>query len=231
MALQIIGAGYGRTGTMSLKHALEMLGFGPCYHMIELTNEPERVGHWLQAAKGKKVKWEKLFEGYQSIADFPGCLYYQSLLQAYPQAKVILTVRDAESWYKSARSTIFRSYPSGGQLAYIAKNYWFSKRVRQLMQVGWLIQKTIFWQTFRMRQFSPASAMRRFEQHNEEVIKHVPPQQLLVYNVKDGWEPLCQFLQVPIPQVPFPQTNKGDHFHKMKGITLHNPVSEDIKKG
>ena len=231
MALKIIGAGYGRTGTMSLKHALEILGFGPCYHMIELTNQPERVGHWLQAARGKNPQWDTLFEGYHSVADFPGCLYYQPLMQAYPEAKVILTVRDSESWYRSARHTIFKAYPSREQLAYIFRNYLFSERVRQLMQVGWLIQKAIFWQTFHMRQYNRSKAIARYNEHNAAVMKQVPPGKLLVYNVKDGWEPLCHFLQVPIPEVPFPQTNKGDHFHTMKGITLKEPVSEALKKG
>ena len=231
MPLKVIGAGFVRTGTMTLKHALEEMGHGPCYHMIELTNEPQRAKLWLQAAKGKDLNWEAVFEGYASTADFPGCLFYQDLLKAYPQAKVILTVRDAESWYHSARQTIFKSYPSFKQALYIASHYPFKKRVRQLMQVGWLIQKTIFKNTFRWQAFNKEKAIAAYHQHNAEVQKVVPPAQLLVYRVKDGWEPLCAFLGVPVPNTPFPNTNKVAHFHKMKQLTLKERISEKMKKG
>jgi hypothetical protein len=231
MPLQVIGAGFGRTGTMTLKHALEELGNGPCYHMIELTNEPQRAQLWLQAAKGKTVNWNQIFDGFSSTADFPGCLFYQDLLKAYPKAKVILTVRDAESWYRSASQTIFKSYPSFRQALYIASHYLFKKRVRQLMQVGWLIQKTIFQQTFRLQAFNKQKAIAAYQKHNAEVQKIVPPEQLLVYEVKDGWAPLCKFLDVPIPESPFPNTNKVAHFHKMKELTLKEQISESMKRG
>ncbi len=231
MPLDVIGAGFGRTGTMTLKHALEELGFGPCYHMIELTNEPERAKMWLQAAQGKAPHWDSVLEGFSSITDFPGCLFYKELLQQYPQAKVILTTRDPESWYQSAAKTIFRSYPNFKQALYILRNYFFKKRVRQLMQVGWLIQKTIFKETFGMRQFNKAKAIEIFKRHNQEVQAHVPAEQLLVYDVKQGWGPLCAFLKVPVPNKPFPNTNRVAHFHKMKQHTLKKPVSEEMKRG
>jgi hypothetical protein len=231
MPLKVIGAGFGRTGTMTLKHALEELGYGPCYHMIELTNQPSRAALWLQAARGQKVDWETVFKGYESTTDFPGCLFYQELLKTYPQAKVILTVREPNAWYNSAAKTIFKSYPSFKQALYIAGNYLFKKRVRQLMQVGWLIQKTIFKQTFGMRQFNRQKAITAYQAHNAQVQKVVPAAQLLVYQVQQGWEPLCDFLGVPVPDKPFPNTNRAPHFHKMKELTLKQPVSEDIKKG
>ena len=231
MGLQVIGAGFGRTGTMTLKHALEKLGFGPCYHMIELTNHPEKAKDWIRAANGRNINWNTILEDYKAITDFPGCLFYKELLQQYPEARVILTVRDAESWYTSARRTIFRSYPTLRQGAYIAANYLFSQRVRNLMQVGWLIQKTIFRQTFKMQQFNRRKAIEIYEAHIREVQQYVPPEQLLIYDVKQGWEPLCDFLDVPVPQTEFPNTNRIDHFHKMKKVTLKNPVSEEMKRG
>lgn len=231
MPLQVIGAGFGRTGTMSLKNALEELGFGPCYHMIELTNHPEKANEWLKAAAGKPTDWDFIFDGYHSITDFPGCLFYKELMARYPEARVILTVRDAESWYQSARRTIFRSYPTWRQTGFIFSRYFFSKRVRQLMQVGWLIRKTIFRQTFKGKQFRPEYGKAVFRKHNEEVINTVPSEKLLVYDVKDGWEPLCHFLGVPVPNVPFPRSNSGNHFHNMKAITLREAVSDEMKRG
>ncbi len=229
--IKVIGAGFGRTGTMSIKHALEHLGFGPCYHMIELTNNPERVTYWEQIVNGKTPDWEKLLAGYHSIMDFPGCLYYKELLVAYPNAKVILSVRDSEDWYESAKATIFKSYPTGKQLFTILKSYFVSKRVRLLMRVGWIIQKTIYQRTFGYKMFNKAEAIKRYEAHNKAVINFVPSNQLLVYNVREGWEPLCNFLNVPLPEVNFFNTNKPAHFHKMKNITLTKPISEAIKKG
>lgn len=230
MPIKVIGAGFGRTGTMTLKHALEELGYGACYHMIELTNHPEKAREWLKAANGKKPDWDWIFNGYSSVTDFPACLFYKELLKTYPDAKVILTTRDSESWYKSARKTIFRSYPDFPQVLYIIGNYLFSKRVRQLMQVGWLIQKTIFRQTFGMRQFNKKRAIEVYKEHNADVIRSVPAAQLLVYDVADGWEPLCEFLRVPVPDKEFPNTNRSAHFHTMKKITLKQPVNEEMKR-
>jgi hypothetical protein len=229
--IKVIGAGFGRTGTMSVKHALEMLDLGPCYHMIELTNEPERLKYWEVAANGKKPDWNTLLNGYSSIMDFPGCLYYQELMAAYPEAKVILTVRDAEDWYKSARATIFKSYPDRKQLITIVKRYFSSKRIRQLMRLGWLIQKIIYKQTFGYQMFNKEEAIRRYEAHNQKVIETVPADKLLVYNVQEGWTPLCNFIGKEIPNVPFPKTNKPDHFHNMKNVALSGQVSEEMKKG
>src|SRR3712207_228473 len=107
MAIEVIGAGFGRTGTMSLKVALEELGFGPCYHMIELFGHPEHVELWETASQGKPVDWEKLFSGYRATTDWPACSFYGELMQRYPNAKVILTVRDPDRWYESTYNTIY----------------------------------------------------------------------------------------------------------------------------
>ena len=107
MALSVIGAGFGRTGTLSLRIALERLGLGPCYHMLEVFEHPEHIEVWNRAADGREVDWEALFRGYRSAVDWPVCAFYQELASRYPEAKVILTVRDPERWYRSAVDTIF----------------------------------------------------------------------------------------------------------------------------
>src|SRR4051812_14465442 len=118
MAIRVIGAGVGRAGTMSLKAALEQIGVEKCYHMIELLMHAEQVRYWEQASAGQPVDWDTLFEGYQSIVDYPGCRYYRELLAHYPDAKVLLTVRNPESWYESARETIYQAgRPRAGQEA------------------------------------------------------------------------------------------------------------------
>ena len=107
MSLEVIGAGFGRTGTMSLKVALEDLGYGPCYHMIELFEHPNHVERWEVAVRGEPVDWEEMFAGYRATVDWPGAAFFKELSERYLEAKVILTVRDPERWYESARDTIF----------------------------------------------------------------------------------------------------------------------------
>src|SRR4051812_47379409 len=111
MSIKVIGAGWGRTGTESLKKALEILGFGKCYHMFELIKDGKRVVYWEQLARGEKPDYNKLFEGYQSAVDFPAAMYYREFMAQYPEAKVILTYRDADKWYESASNTIFNPLP------------------------------------------------------------------------------------------------------------------------
>src|SRR5262245_50709202 len=106
--LRVIGAGFGRTGTLSLKAALEQLGFNPCYHMVEVLSHPDHIARWRAIGEGQAAEWEALFAGYQAAVDVPASEYYAQLMQAYPEAKVVLTVRDPEQWYESASSTIFR---------------------------------------------------------------------------------------------------------------------------
>jgi hypothetical protein len=230
MALKVIGAGFGRTGTMSLKHALEYLGFGPCYHMIELTNEPGRVSAWEKAANGNLSALEGIFQDFQSVTDFPGCLFYNELLKKYPNAKVILTIRDPEDWFRSASKTIFKSYPSSRQLIEIIFGYPFRERIRLLMRVGWLINKLIFHRTFKFQFRNKKKAIEIYKNHNAKVVRDIPAEQLLIYDISEGWEPLCRFLGVPVPDRPFPNTNSSSHFVNMKNATLKAPVSEEMKR-
>lgn len=212
MGLKIIGAGFGRTGTLSLKVALEELGFGPCYHMTEVFRHPQHVAQWLAAANGEPIEWHNLFEEFQATVDWPGCTFYEELMQAFPDARVLLTVRDPQSWYESARSTIYRPHSQADR--------WLSVWLRRLILKPFTpfgrvlpVIDTIVWQnTFNNRFEDRQYAVTVFEQHIEEVRRKVPPEKLLVYNVKEGWEPLCAFLGVPVPDKLFPRLNDRASF-------------------
>ena len=211
--IKIIGAGFGRTGTLSLNVALEELGFGPCYHMSEVFSSPEDVPYWVAATDGEAVDWDTLLEGYRAIVDWPGCAFYAELMQAYPDAKVLLSVRDPEKWYESVRSTIYvaahRFTRPGLSLMPLIGRIFFSERLR----VGLMIQKLVWQNTFDGKFEDKDHAIAVFNQHTEEVKQRVPADKLLVYNVKEGWEPLCAFLGVEVPKdKPFPHLNDRESF-------------------
>ena len=203
MALAVIGAGFGRTGTLSLKGALERLGLGPCYHMIELIEHPEHAVFWERAAAGGGVDWDEILGGYQAAVDWPACIFYAQLAARYPMAKMILTVRDPERWYESARSTIFprilRQVTEADEAAFA--------RVR--MQ-----RKVVIEQTFGGEVASREHVLAVFRRHIEEVQRAVPPERLLVYRIADGWPPLCAFLGQPVPDAPFPHVNSSEDFRR-----------------
>lgn len=211
MALEVIGAGFGRTGTMSLKVALETLGFGPCYHMTEVFTHPEHVELWRAATQGKPVAWEQIFDGYRATVDWPGCAFYAELMHRYPGAKVILTVRDPHKWYESAYNTIYRiTGAASSPVFYLASLVVpAAKRMkharRMIIEVVW--QRDLDGR-FEDREY----AIETFERHNEEVKQCVPAENLLVYEVSEGWEPLCEFLGVEVPDGPFPHLNDSEVF-------------------
>lgn len=205
MPLQVIGAGLGRTGTLSLKHALEALGFDRCYHMVEVFGRMEDVESWTAAARGEPVDWDRLFEGYRSIVDWPGCAFYRELLRQYPEARVILSVRDPESWYDSAYETIYhvrKAMPAGIPTP-SSPMHAFREMTDRIIWDG------MFQGRFEDRSF----AIDAFNRHNDEVRREVPADRLLVYQVREGWEPLCSFLGVPVPEgKPFPRVNDAEEF-------------------
>jgi hypothetical protein len=212
MALKIIGSGLGRTGTYSLKLALEQLGFTKCYHMAELFQHPEGVAEFEKAEKGGNANWDTLFSGYQSAVDYPVARYYKQLMQKYPDAKVIHTVRDPEQWYLSASETIiWASKPSLSRILKLMVKLPFSPALRKQMPVLQFNGKLIDLE-FGKHYKNKEAVIRRFNEHNQTVMKTVPPERLLVFNAKEGWEPLCQFLNVAVPTVPFPQTNSRKEF-------------------
>ncbi len=196
MSLKVIGAGYGRTGTSSLKSSLEKLGVGPCHHMIEIITHPEQARFWEALARGESVNWDEVFEGYNSSLDWPSCKFYKELADHYPQAKVILTLRDPKAWYKSVSETIMPSMKG----PIILPN---GKRVGP---PGEFVERLIGEQTFG-KDFSEDHMIDVYLRHNEEVKRTIPKDRLLVFQATDGWEPLCKFLGVPVPAEPYPKLN------------------------
>jgi len=205
MPIQVIGAGLGRTGTLSLKTALEELGFTKCYHMIEVFARMGDARTWDAAARGEPVDWDRLFAGYRATVDWPGCSFYHELLRYYPEAKVILTVRDPERWYDSARETIYfvrQAIPRWTRLLFPRMRVFR----RMLDRIAWDGM-------FKGRLEDRAFAIDAFNRHNEQVRRDVPAERLLVYQVSEGWEPLCAFLGVPVPEgKPFPHLNDAAQF-------------------
>lgn len=211
MALEVIGAGFGRTGTLSLKAALETLGFGPCYHMVELLAQPERVQHWEAAERGRPVDWEALFEGYRAAVDFPAYRQYRALAEHYPQAKVILTVREPAAWYHSVRTTTYSANPPLLRTALFALRLPFSARLRRLLR-ALNLARGVWRKDFGGRFENRDHALEIYRAHLLEVERVVPKARLLVYDVREGWGPLCTFLGVPVPELPFPHLNDRASF-------------------
>lgn len=211
MPLKVIGAGFGRTGTSSLKSALEKLGFGKCHHMSEVLSNPRTLDLWMDVLDGQ-ADWEAVFKGYQSAVDWPSSAFYKEQMAVYADAKVILTVRNAESWYRSASETI---YPVS-QVMTPKWLPWLPKRLRQYQR----LLSTVIWDGIFRGEFEDKStAIRIFNEHIETVKREVPADRLLVFEVRDGWEPLCKFLGVDtIPDEPFPRLNEAAQIKRVVGI-------------
>jgi Sulfotransferase domain len=201
MALQVIGAGFGRTGTLSLQAALERLGFDPCHHMLEVPKHPAQIALWNRVADGGTIEWEDIYAPYKASVDWPGAFYFAELAARYPEAKVILTTRDPNSWYDSINETVFKAQAAAGLTQ-------GELPADHPMRFGAII---IVKNTFGY-DLSRESAIAAFERHNAEVRRRIPPENLLDYDVAEGWEKLCSFLGVPIPEEPFPRSNSRDDF-------------------
>jgi Sulfotransferase domain len=219
MSIKVIGAGFGRTGTLSMRAALEVLGFGPCYHMFELLERPEHAPQWRAAIQSGQADWNRLFDGYKGTVDWPGSTFYKELLQTYPDAKVVLTVRDSDKWYDSTLRTIYSLWKLRHQSQLLKFGRFFMpQRLRAGVQV---IDELIWEQTFCGAFEDRRYAIEIYEQHNEEVKRNVPADQLLVYQPGDGWEPLCEFLGVEVPQdMPFPHLNDTETFNSQRRTRL-----------
>ncbi|GAA3448062.1 sulfotransferase family protein [Planomonospora venezuelensis] len=225
--LEVIGAGLGRTGTSSLKLALERLGFTPCYHMFEVLGSSERMRQWTDVAQGGVQDWEAVFHGYRACVDFPAAAYWRELAAHYPEAKVILTLRDPGAWFESARKTIFRlprlmRHPVFGPVLRLA----LPRRSRPAAFVRMLGALN---RHRRDIAFDRDSAVAYFERHNAEVRAGVPAGRLLVYRVEEGWEPLCAFLGVPVPAEPFPRANESSRFWSNFARTLRERDSGPVR--
>lgn len=205
MCLKVIGAGFGRTGTHSLKIALETLGFGPCYHMYELVNNDAHVGLWNIAAANESFDWNILFKNFQSAVDWPTCAYWKELVTHYKNAKVVLTVREPEEWYEDAICTIFKALEIGRRLNDR------KKRSRCEMSGQLILEKT-----FAGRHDDKDFVISKYIKHTEKIKSLIPKNQLLEFDVSEGWGPLCGFLEVQVPQISFPAANFRDDF--LKGL-------------
>jgi len=199
MSLKVIGAGVGRTGTYSLKLALNQLGLGPCHHMEEvLINQATQVPLWSQALNGRP-DWAAIYKGYESAVDWPTAGFFRELNAAYPTAMFILTHRSPESWAQSFSETIYRLLSEEGR---------FPEDMRAWLEMAeGVIAGTGF-----PPGLDTKDLMRAFTAHNEAVKAEIPSERLLVYQVKEGWEPLCAFLGVAAPSDPFPRTNDRSEF-------------------
>jgi hypothetical protein len=198
MPLKVIGAGLPRTATWSQKLALEQLGLGPCYHMSEALQHPDHWPLWERAAAGERIDWELVFSGWGSTTDAPGCKVYKQLADFYPEAKVVLSVRDPERWFASTQNTVL-----GGD---VVGFHGARGSLGMVEAVGWGSDP---------RLHDKAFMMDRFHSHIADVKANIAPERLLIYRVSDGWEPLCDFLGLPVPDAAFPRVNSTEDFRAM----------------
>jgi hypothetical protein len=203
----VIGAGFGRTGTLSLKLALEQLGFSPCYHMIETRAHPAHDAMWLALAQGETHDWRGILTGYAATVDWPSAYFWKTLIADNPNAKVILTLRNAEAWYASALNTIFaRMQAFADVLATDGASVDPARRAHMQMVQAIVVDNTFGGSLDRDH------AIEVFNAHNDEVRHTVPPERLLVYEPGEGWDRLCAFLRVPVPEAPYPKVNTTADF-------------------
>lgn len=199
MSLKVIGAGVGRTGTYSLKLALNQLGLGPSHHMEEvLLNMPSQLPLW-QAAMAGNPDWQAIYDGYPATVDWPTAGFHRELHAAYPDAKFVLTHRSTESWIESFLPTIY-TLISSPDAAPEPMRPWLAMATDVIKKTGFPVG---------LDRDALAAA---FEAHIAAVKATIPASQLLVYQVKEGWEPLCAFLGVPVPEGSFPRTNDRSEF-------------------
>jgi Sulfotransferase domain len=206
MGLQAVGAGLGRTGTHSLKLALEQLLGGPCYHMVEVLNRPDQAAAWAAAAEGEEPDWTTFLADYVATVDWPAAAFWRELSEAAPDAVVVLSVRDPDEWWESASRTIFSVLTRGAPPD-------DAGGVAELAMITSLLE----------RRFTPnwkdrEAAIAAYERHNADVRASVPPDRLVEWRGGDGWEPLCRRLGVAVPSEPFPHVNTTSEFRAMTGL-------------
>jgi len=209
--MKVIGAGLPRTGTLSQKVALEMVGLGPCYHMVNVLADLDLAPLWRRAMEGN-ANWNEIFDGFESTVDWPGSFFYKELIEVYPDAKVVLGLRDGESWARSMRETIWGVFYGDGLVRHLSS----ARGNVDPKWRGYIEMMVDMWERSGLMDGgedttaeSMASAMERYQ---EEVKQAVPADRLLVWSVQEGWEPLCEFLEVPVPDAPFPKTNDAREF-------------------
>jgi hypothetical protein len=205
MGLKVIGSGFGRTGTMSTKIALEQLGFGPCHHMVEVMGNPAQLPFWAARAAGEDVDWAEVFAGYTSQVDFPGASVWHELSIAFPDAKVIHTERPEDAWWASYSATIGKFFEHRESIPLPPPVAAVFETMDKLLAQG------IFGGLDRDR------SIAAYRRNNEKVRATIPAERLLVFSPADGWEPLCGFLGVEAPATDFPRSNARDEFWALFG--------------
>ncbi len=206
MTLRVVGAGLGRTGTLSLKAALERLLGAPCYHMAEVFAHPEHVDVWTAAFKGQQPDWKKFLSGYAAEVDWPASAFWFEIAEAFPKAIILLSTRDSsETWWNSANETIFRGHDAA------PPGKWKD------------MVEAMFGYRFTRNIGDRAAAIAAYEKHNADVRARAPKSRLVEYRPGDGWEPLCKALGVPVPKEPFPHTNTREEF--LERIRTQRPPS------
>lgn len=218
MALAVIGAGLGRTGTLSLKVALEQLGFGPCHHMDDVFSSPERLRTWAAIAAGNPADWPGVFAGYQSTIDWPSTNYWRELADAFPQAKILLSVRPPERWWSSFESTIRKLIDSRDKAS--------SDHIANVLEYAHTI---INQHTFGGDTIDKSSALEVFDRRIKEVTATIPAERLLVFDVAHGWEPLCEFVGQAVPDADFPHVNNEDEFWQHFGAGVQSQEHADFE--
>jgi hypothetical protein len=204
--MKVIGAGLPRTATLTQKVVLEMLGFGPTYHMVNVLMDLNQTDLWRDALEGRP-DWDGLLGGFESTVDWPGGFFYKELLEYYPDAKVLLSVRDAGAWEKSMRDTVWGTYYGDITIGHLSRGL-------ETIDEPWRdyieLMTQLLWDgtgTLRKDHQTREGLMAAFEAHTEDVKRNVPADKLLVWAPSDGWEPLCEFLEVDVPESPIPHLN------------------------
>jgi len=215
-SLRVVGAGFGRTGTLSLKLALESLGFGPCYHMAEVIRHPEHLPAWESATRGEVVDWTALFRGWGATVDWPACSFAIAIAEAHPEAKVVLGVREPRAWYRSCRATIWLPSHLFPLRLFLDRMPGFDRVQRMAVELIWR-------RGFGDRFLDEAHAIGVYEAHLAAVKAAIPADRLLVFDVREGWGPLCAFLGVPVPDRPFPHVN--DTASMRRGLHAANALA------
>jgi hypothetical protein len=208
MALRVVGAGLGRTGTLSLKAALEQLLGGPCYHMLEISGRTDDLEVWHEAVRGTSPDWTTFLADYRATVDWPACAFWRELMMANPDARVLLSTRSsADAWWKSANDTIFRVLqrepPADTTREALAHGAMARDMLTNVFTPGWADE---------------GAAKRAYEAHNAEVRAAVAPDRLVEWQPGDGWSPICTALDLPVPDEPFPHANSTAEFRAMAGL-------------
>ncbi len=209
--MEVIGAGLPRTGTLTQKMALEMLGVGPCYHWVNVLADLDQVELWQRALDGEDV-WDEVFAGQRASVDWPGGYFYAQLAERYPEAKVLLSVRDPQAWERSFRETIVEMCHGSSLMPLVS-------RARAQIDPRWhaylALVDRMFWSPgapFSGGHARPEQLIEQMARHNDAVIRAIPPERLLVWEVGEGWQPLCEFLGVDVPAEPLPHANDREVF-------------------